>query len=173
VRPALWPSLIGIAVGAILLPWFSGYALRALRIALGIAIIVSALSLLVKVKTRDQLDPPYVFALTGVVSGLMGGLFSTAGPPLVFQMYRQPLRPEVIRECLLMMFAIGQVVRLLIILATGQFTSGSIGYAVMAMPVVFLVTKGNRRFPLKLSASNRSRIAGLLLLMVGLGLVLT
>lgn len=65
-------------------------------------------------------------ALTGLLAGLMGGMFSTAGPPLVYKLYRQPLSLPVIRQALLVMFGLSQLVRLGIVLIMGQFTPASI-----------------------------------------------
>jgi hypothetical protein len=112
-------------------------------------------------------------ALTGLLAGLMGGLFSTAGPPLVYKLYRQPLSLPVIRQALLVMFGLSQLVRLGIVLIMGQFTPASIAYAVLALPLLFVVTRYNRRYPLKLSPVAVSRVAAGLLLMAGTSLIAT
>ncbi|MDP2164327.1 MAG: hypothetical protein Q8S32_18365 [Burkholderiaceae bacterium] len=112
-------------------------------------------------------------ALTGLLAGLMGGMFSTAGPPLVYKLYRQPLSLPVIRQALLVMFGLSQLVRLGIVLIMGQFTPASIAYAVLALPLLFVVTRYNRRYPLKLSPVAVSRVAAGLLLMAGTSLIAT
>ena len=173
VRPAIWPSLAGVALGVMLLSWLSGNALHWLRITLGVAILMSGGLLLARVQTKVRLNKPGTFALTGLVSGLMSGMFSTGGPPMVYLLYRQPLGLEVIRQCMLVMFGIGQLVRLAIVVATGQFTIGSIGYALLAIPLVFLITKGHKHFPLGLSPAITFRIAAILLLITGTGLILS
>lgn len=173
IRPAIVPSLVGVAAGAFFLLWLSGNAMYLLRLFLGSAIIASAISLVVHVRHRRQIDKPGVFALTGLVSGIMGGMFSTAGPPLVYVMYRQPLQPEVIRQCLLLMFAIGQVLRLLMVIMTSQFQTESLAYAVLAVPLVYLVTHANRRFPLRMSHCNTLRLAAILLMASGSALVMS
>ena len=58
-----------------------------------------------------------------------------------------------------------------IVLISGQFTPTSLVYAILAVPLVFLVTRGNRRYPLKLSSVAVSRLAAGLLLMAGVGLI--
>jgi hypothetical protein len=112
-------------------------------------------------------------ALTGLLAGLMGGMFSTAGPPLVYKLYRQPLSLPVIRQALLVMFGLSQLVRLGIVLIMGQFTPASIAYAVLALPLLFVVTRYNRRYPLKLSPVAVSRLAAGLLLMAATSLIAT
>lgn len=173
VKPAVWPSLVGVVVGLGLLYWLSASALYLLKIALGVVVVGSAALLVMRFKPKTEMDPPGSFALTGVLSGLMGGLFSTSGPPLVYKLYRQPLDLLVIRQALLVMFGINQLARLTVVLLSGQFTMGSLGLAVLAIPLQFLVTKGNRRYPLKMSQVAVSRLSAGLLLMAGLGLIIS
>jgi hypothetical protein len=79
----------------------------------------------------------------------------------------------VIRQALLVMFGLSQLVRLGMVLITGQFTPTSIAYAVLAVPLLFAVTRCNRRYPLKLSPFAISRVAAFLLLIAGIGLIVT
>ena len=142
-------------------------------IALGVSVIGSAALLVMRFAPRAKIDAPGSFALTGLLAGLMGGLFSTAGPPLVYKLYRQPLSLPVIRQALLVMFGLSQLVRLGLVLITGQFTPASVAYAVLAVPLVFLVTRYNRRYPPKLSVMAVSRVAAGLLFMAGASLIAT
>ena len=171
IRPAIWPSLVGVLAGLALLFWLSDSAIYLLKITLGFLVVASAGLLVIRLKPKKQIDPPGSFAFTGVLAGLMGGLFSTAGPPLVYKLYRQPLSLPVIRQAMLVMFGLSQLVRLVIVLITGQFTLTSIAYAVLAVPLLFGVTRGNRRYPLKLSPITVSRVAAGLLLMAGVALI--
>ena len=173
IRPAIWPSLGGVVAGLALLFWLSDSALYLLKIALGISVVGSAALLVMRFKPKTEIDPPASFALTGLLAGLMGGMFSTAGPPLVYKLYRQPLSLPVIRQALLVMFGLSQLVRMGIVLITGQFTPASIAYAVLAVPLLFVVTRYNRRYPLKLSPVAVSRVAAGLLLMAGASLIAT
>jgi uncharacterized membrane protein YfcA len=173
IRPAIWPSLAGVVAGLGLLFWLSDSALYLLKIALGFSVVGSAALLVMRFEPKSQIDPPASFALTGVLAGLMGGLFSTAGPPLVYKLYRQPLSLLAIRQALLVMFGLSQIVRLVIVVITGQFTQASAVYALLAVPLLVGVTWGNRRYPLKLSTKAVSRVAAGLLLMAGVSLIAT
>lgn len=173
IKPAIWPSLAGVVIGLALLFWLSDSALYLLKIVLGFSVIGSAGLLVMKFEPKSKIDPPRSFALTGLLAGLMGGLFSTAGPPLVYKLYRQPLSLPVIRQALLVMFGLSQLVRLVIVLITGQLTLAAAVYALLALPLLFGVTRGNRRYPLKLSPTAVSRIAAVLLLMAGVSLIAT
>jgi uncharacterized protein len=173
VRPAIWPSLIGVAGGVALLSFLSDGTLFLLKITLGMSVVGSAALLVIRFQPKTEIDAASSFAWTGVLAGLMGGLFSTAGPPLVYKLYRQPLSLPVIRQGLLVMFGLSQLTRLVMVVITGQFTPASVIYAVLAVPLLFGVTRGNKRFPLKLSPLAVSRVAAGLLLMAGVSLIAT
>ncbi|WP_168708624.1 sulfite exporter TauE/SafE family protein [Hydrogenophaga sp. PAMC20947] len=170
VKPVIVPSLIGVLAGLGLLVWFSSSALYLLKIALGVAVVGSSALLVMRFKPKTQMDSPASFAVIGVFSGLMGGLFSTAGPPLVYKLYRQPLSLPVVRQALLVMFGINQLVRLIVVVGAGQLTLASLVLAVMALPLQFLVTRGNRQYPLNMSPVAISRLSAGLLFMAGCGL---
>lgn len=171
IRPAIFPSILGVLVGVGLLVWLSGHALYLLKYALGAVIVLTALTMLANPVTWPQLSSPQHFQFTGLLSGLMGGLFSTAGPPLVYLLYRQPLPQRVVHQCLFLMFAIGQVVRLAFIALAGNFTWRSLLYIALSLPIVLLVQHTNHRFPLNLSSRATTRLAAGLLILAGTGLI--
>lgn len=171
IMPAIGPSIIGVMVGAAVLIWLSAQALHALKFVLGAIIVLTALSMLARPVPWPQLSSPVAYRFTGLLSGLMGGMFSTSGPPLVYLLYRQPLEPQVIRQCLLLMFTIGQLVRLVFITAAGQFTWRSLLYIGLSLPVVALVHFLHRHFPLHLSQRTAARCAAALLLLTGAALL--
>jgi len=85
---------------------------------LGLVIIGSSLQLAVSPAPLPERSSPQSFAFFGAVAGLMGGLFSTAGPPLVYHLYRQPLPLARIRETLVAVFALNAALRLGIVAAS-------------------------------------------------------
>ena len=76
-------SLPLLAVGYWLLEWLAGGNLLTLQLLLGIVIVVSAFQLLGQGGERPLRSPDASFLVFGALAGLMGGLFSTAGPPVV------------------------------------------------------------------------------------------
>lgn len=171
VRPAIWPSIVGVMVGAALLLWLSGQALYVLKYLLGGVIVLTALSMLGSPVPWAQVSSARAFRATGLLAGLMGGLFSTAGPPLVYLLYRQPISQRVVHQSLFLLFAIGQVVRLAFIGVSGSFTWRSLLYIALSLPIVFLVQGVQRRYPLNLSPRLTTRLAAALLMLAGMGLV--
>ncbi len=163
VRPAMIGSAIGVAGGVALLGWLSGASLVLLRALLGVCVLACAVLLLAR---RSQDAAPMKasrFAFVGVLAGLLGGLFSTSGPPLVYYLYRQPLDRELVRRSLLLLFAFGALVRLVLVLPSGQFSLRAALLAACAVPVVYGVTRWHRRIQPRLSLVALQRlVAGLL-----------
>jgi uncharacterized membrane protein YfcA len=146
--PTLVASAAGIVVGALLLTWLADTAYQALRLILGVSIVACALSLWRVAKPLPSLSSPAVYALTGGIAGLMAGMFSAPGPPLVYLLYRQPMPLARIQESLMLIFGLGTALRLLIVVPAGQFSLLSLQLAVEALPVVFIVTScAARRAP--------------------------
>ncbi|WP_016854688.1 sulfite exporter TauE/SafE family protein [Halomonas smyrnensis] len=166
-------GMVTVFLGVWALDVLSGDYVGWLQVILGAAIIVSSLMLVRHPRPRRELSSNWSFALFGGLSGFMGGMFSTSGPPMVFQLYRQPLAPAVIRDCLLLIFAINSLQRLVIVAFQGALDIEVMGIAVAAVPVVLLFTWLGRRYPPPLSARNLRRLAFVLLMGSGISLCLS
>lgn len=173
MRPTLIGSAIGVGVGVALLGWLSGNAVAVLRGLLGLSITACASLLLLQARPRQQVSGPAAFAGVGVLSGLLGGLFASSGPPLVYQMYREPLDRTLVRHALLLVFAFNAFIRLVLIVPSGQFSAHALVLAVCAVPVVYGVTWLQIRFPIHLAPSSLRKIVAGLLLASGLSLLLS
>lgn len=171
MRPTLAASLCGVAVGVALLGWLSGNAVAWLRGLLGLTITACAALLVLHSRMRERLSGTRAFAGIGLLSGVLGGLFASSGPPLVYHMYRQPLDREQIRRALLLVFACNALVRLLLVVPSGQFSAHALLLAACAMPVVYGITQLQVRFPIALQARTLRRTVAALLLASGLGLL--
>lgn len=171
MKPALNGSTVGVLVGLMLLSWLSGSAVVWLRGLLGVSILGCAALLVLQAKPLAKVSGPVSFALIGGLSGLLGGLFSSSGPPIVFHMYRQPLERELVRRALLLMFAFNALVRLVVVVPTGQFSWYSAVLASSAIPVVYAVTRLHHRLPLRLSPAALKWAVGGLLAVAGTTLI--
>ncbi len=160
-----------LSVGVWLLGYLSGERVMLLRLLLGGAIVISSVMLVLRPSRRERPSHPVVFLLYAAVSGLMGGLFSTAGPPLVYHFHRQPLDHRVIRDTLLSIFAMNSAVRLCIVGVQGAIGAEVLLMAAKAAPVVLLFTWLARRYPPRLSVTARQRIAFVLLFAAGISLM--
>jgi uncharacterized protein len=144
LEQSLWPaaisSLVGAVAGILLLTWLAGAAYQVLRLLLGISIVACALLLWQAARPLATVSSPRAFLWVGGLSGVLGGMFSAAGPPLVYLMYRQPWQTARIQESLILLFGLGALLRLAIVVPAGHFSAHAVQLAVEAVPVVLLVT---------------------------------
>lgn len=171
VRPALAPAVLGVVAGAALLSWLGDSQLMALRLLLGAVIVMAAATMLLEVRKRSALSGASVFRVAGMASGIMGGLFSAAGPPIVYLLYRQPLPLRVVRHGLFVMFAVVQLMRLVYVMVFDRMEVLSFAYAAMSIPLAFLITHAASRYPLPLNPRAVNRLAAWLLVATGVGLL--
>ena len=150
LKPMLASGVAGVGVGLALLAWLSGNTRHGLRVVLGVSIIACAVLLLARSKPRATPSPPGVLWGVGLVSGVLGGLFSTAGPPIVYHLYRQPLPPSLIRQCLVALFTVLALVRLIAVALAGALPWHTLVASALALPVVTAVTWWQARHPLQL-----------------------
>ncbi len=157
-------------VGYGLLEWLADTRADLLRLLLGFAIIVSSLQLARKPEplARKSGDPSFLFF--GGIAGLMGGMFSTAGPPLVYHFYRQPMPMVKVRETLVTVFALNAVFRIGLVAASGSLPSGSTWSGLLAIPAVMGATYAARRWPPPLSPITMRRMVFGLLFLSGVSL---
>ncbi len=145
--PTLAASLLGVAAGVALLNWLSDNAVAVLRLLLGVVIVGCAAVLLLDAPRRSQPSPRRTFAAFGLLSGVLGGLFATAGPPLVFHFYRQPMPLRAIRESLVAVFTLTALVRLALMLAAGRIGADAVRLSLEAAPLVLLMSWRMARRP--------------------------
>ncbi|MBZ8141841.1 hypothetical protein CLD22_18285 [Rubrivivax gelatinosus] len=172
MKPALLGGCVGVGAGLALLHLLSTAATQALELLLGSAIVLCALLLLVRAGTRSETAPPRQFVFAGLLSGLMGGLFGTSGPPIVYHLYRQPLPAELVRRALLLMFAVNAVVRLGLNVPAGGFSLRALMLSALALPLVPLTTRLALRLQPHLPAPALRLGVALLLSGTGAALVL-
>lgn len=143
-----------------------------LQLLLGAVIVVSAFQLLGRAGESPVRSSDASFVAFGAVGGLMGGLFSTAGPPVVYHLYRQPLPQTTIRETLVSIFAINAIVRLGLVAGQGKLTQAVVLVAIVAAPLVIAATFVARRWPPPLPRDTIRAIVFGLLALSGLSLAI-
>lgn len=171
LRPTAIGTAVGVAAGVALLAWLSANVVVVLRLLLGIVVIACAVMVLRKAQPLPARSGAPSFYVAGLLSGVLGGLFSAGGPPLVWQFYRQPMSLEAVRDTLVALFAMGSVLRLAMVVPTGQFTLHALLLTVLAVPVVMLVTWWLKHHPPPWQREAVLKIVCALLVFTGIGLV--
>ncbi|AYG62810.1 sulfite exporter TauE/SafE family protein [Rhizobium jaguaris] len=168
----LCSSLPTLVAGYFLLDVLATNGLIYLRIILGVVIVISSLQLVLPPKKEQQEATNSSFVFFGAFSGIMSGLFSTSGPPLVYHFYRQPLPIAAIRETLVAIFAFNALIRLLVVIADDTFPELHYWPAFSAVVTVAIGTHLARHLPPPLSPKVLKLIVFLLLCASGLSLAL-
>lgn len=168
--PALATSLVFLGFGYWLLGLMASASLDWVKVVLGVVIVASSIQLSLKPQAMAQMSSRASFAGFGAIAGIMGGMFSTAGPPLIYHFYRQPLKPAAVRETLVAIFSVNAAVRLALVVGAGDLPSPGFWWGLLAIPVVVLSTFLARRYPPPLSPLAMRRTAFLLLFLSGLSL---
>jgi len=172
IRPPLAGSLAGVALGVFALEWISGNTALLLRWLLGLTILACAILLVTRTRPLPRVSSRLSFISFGVLSGVLGGLFSSAGPPMVYQMYRQPLPLPLVRNSLLVLFSSNAVLRLALVAGHGSLGAAPLWLSLEALPVVVGLTWLVRRYASAGSVHTVKRLVFVLLLLAGLGLLI-
>ncbi|BDT68635.1 putative sulfite/organosulfonate exporter TauE [Comamonadaceae bacterium OS-1] len=171
--PTMAASQVGVVAGVLLVNWLSSGLVVVLSLLLGLTIIACAGLLARTAQAQAQRSSATSFMAVGAVSGVLGGMFSTAGPPLVYHLYRQPLPLRAIRDTLVAIFAANAVLRLGMMLPAGHVSSNALLLSLETVPLVLLQTGWMARHPSRLQPATVKRIVCVLLALVGFSLVAT
>ncbi|HYG44083.1 MAG TPA: TSUP family transporter [Bordetella sp.] len=172
IRPPLAGSLAGVALGVFALEWISGNTALLLRWLLGATILACAFLLVMRTRPLERVSSRLSFILFGGLSGVLGGLFSSAGPPMVYHLYRQPLPLPLVRNSLLVLFSANAVLRLSLVAGHGSLGAASVWLSLEALPVVVALTWLVRRYASAGSMQTVKKMVFVLLLLAGLGLLI-
>lgn len=164
-------SLLGVSLGIWGLGALDDTQVAWLRLLLGGVIIAASLMLVVQSKPQAQLSRQPSFWLAGGLCGLLNGLFSSGGPPIVYHLYRQPLAYELIRNTLITVFAANAAARLGLVMAQGQLSLSTLWLSAEALPLVLLVSWLVRRHPPKLSPRSMRWLVFVLMALAGISLI--
>jgi uncharacterized membrane protein YfcA len=143
-----------------------------LRIVLGAFLLLAALIHVMKPRPRDTFSPPSAQIAVGGLAGFIGGLFATAGPPLVYLLYRQPLAIAQIRATLLTVFVFLTTFRIIVATVHGSVTQHEGFLLLLGLPTVMIFTFLGRRWPLPFNDIAMRRFAFILLALLGLALII-
>lgn len=176
-RPALVAALLGalptIALGYWLLGLMATGALNWLRLILGVFITAAALQLVGKPQPWPRRSGRAAFLAAGGAGGIMGGLFATSGPPIIWLLYRQPLPLQAVRVTLVSFFVVTQAWRLGLSALDQSLDRLTLIAGAGAMAATGIGTWAARRFPPPVTTLTIRRVALGLLLLSGVALIVT
>lgn len=157
--------------GVVLLDFLSASATQLMRALLGVLIVSGGVHMLLHSARRQTCSSQAAFFASGLGGGLLGGLFGIPGPPLIYHFYRQPLSPAVIRNSLLLSFAVMSAGRTVFVAAQGQLTTEVWILTAVSVPAAALATMAGRYLPPPLGIVGMRRFVFAALLVIGGSLI--
>ena len=173
--PCLWPMMLwqapGIWIGVELLLYLASHHLQLLEIIAGALIVVTAANQLIKARSETVESGVAAYSAAGFFSGLMTGLFSAGGAPLVYLFYRQPWSVRQIKACLFAIFTVSTSIRIAVVGAQGDLTREVLWISAVALPVVYFASYLANRFPPPGSSDIKKQCALVLFGVMGVSLM--
>lgn len=160
----------GVPLGLWLLATLSARSTHLLQIALGVVVLLAGATLFVRPRPRATASPTGSFVVAGALGGVLGGLFSVPGPPVIYHFYVQPMALEQVRLTLLGIFGTVSLVRLALLAVNGAVGPEALYLGVLSIPVVAIMTAIFLRYPPPLSEIAVRRSAFVLLSAMGVGI---
>ena len=172
VRWTVLGLIPAVGLGLALLARLDSDLPERLRQLLGVVILIAGIVMMLRPHPHAQPSGRSSTLLSGVAGGLLGGLFSTAGPPVVFHLYRQPWSLASIRSTLLTIFVLATLVRIGWQSARGELHWPMIEVALYcSLPVLLAAHIGARLAP-RIALAPMRRFAFALLALTGVGLLI-
>lgn len=153
---ALTPGMIA---GVVLLDTLSFHHSEVLRLLAGFIVLMGGFMLFVQRRPVEKPSGPLSTGVLGVTAGVMSGLFSLPGPPVVYHYYRQPVSLQTVRATLITIFAILSIFRLITVQVQTGISIVSVEMALLSIPVVTVGSWLGVRFPPRLSDVVTRRVA--------------
>lgn len=174
-RSVAWAAsglIPAVGLGLALLAHLDAVLPGLLRRLLGLVILIAGVLLMLRPHPHASASGRFTTLLSGMAGGLLGGLFSTAGPPIVFHLYRQPWTLSAIRSTLITIFLISTVVRITWQIARGELHWPMIEIALYCTLPVLLAAYWGARIAPRIAPQPMRRFAFGLLALTGVGLLL-
>lgn len=164
------PCLPMVFIGVWLLHYLGENAVNLLKLSFGVFIVVSSLVMMRQTHKVRTASSSGAFAVSGVLGGLMGGMFATFGPPITFMMYRQPDTLARIKATLLSIFCCTAILRIGFVSVSESVSFATWLLCAAGFPAVFLAAFVAKRYPLPISSQTMRLVAFSLLLLSGVSL---
>ncbi|MEN8006313.1 MAG: sulfite exporter TauE/SafE family protein [Candidatus Krumholzibacteriota bacterium] len=164
---------VGIAVGIPVGAWLLSTTDPGIVLTILGWFLIAVGLVFVKLPPGGRINPPAVAAPpTGLVSGVLTGLFGTGGPPLIIWYHLAAVGKSAFRANLMTIFLLMTFVRVPSYVAGGLVTGPRLWSSLLVMPAVFFGAWLGHRLHLKISERTFRRLVSLLLAVLGLMLLL-
>lgn len=167
IVPLLIGSLPGVIVGVYVLEQLNE---NVMRIILAIVLIVHSLYSLFVKELRMKINEKFAYPV-GFLSGVVGGLTSATGPPVVIYAAMQGWSGDKFRATLTGFFFVTCIFMVTTYVARGLVTDVTLKYFAVCAPFIAIGTLVGARFYKRLNQETFTRVVYVLLLIMGLLMV--
>lgn len=144
-----------------------------LRVLLGISVLISALLLIRRPTEPAHKVSTFSISLSGAAAGVMGGMFSTFGPPIAYLLYRHSIAIKTLLSTLLATFWLTAILRITMVHTLGNIDTHLYGLALIGAPWIIFCTRLSQRFPPKIDERRLRHMALILLALSGLSILIS
>ncbi len=156
---------LGVPLGTFLLGWTDQTLVLTM---LGIFLVVVGLTFLALPRGKGGLNwPGWVAPLVGIISGILGGMFGTGGPPAIIYYQLSGLHKSAFRSQLMVVLGAITLTRLPSYAVAGLFTTPRIWSAFSIFPWIVAGALAGYRFHLKLEEHTFRKLVSALLALMG------
>jgi hypothetical protein len=164
---------VGIAVGIPLGAWLLSSTEPGLILSILGWFLIAVGLVFVKLPSGGRMTPAAAAApATGLVSGVLTGLFGTGGPPLIIWYHLSAVGKSAFRANLMAIFLLMTLVRVPSYFANGLLTAPRLWSSLAVMPAVLLGAFLGHRLHVQIPERTFRRLVSLLLAALGLMLLL-
>jgi len=129
----LWPSLLGLPIGILIL---QNLEVGVLRIIAGTLSVVFAFFLFAK--NAEVRNSKRLTVLSGWLSGVLHTSVGIGGPPIVLLLASQNTEKDEMRKTLALLFFVMSIVSIILFLFSGHLTSKSMLFGLYGIPAAFV-----------------------------------
>lgn len=173
VRLMLMTGFPFMILGFTLLEYLSQDLVTVLNVILGVCIIMCCLMMWFTKSTKQQQSGKASFLIAGGLGGVLGGMFSTFGPPVVFNCYRQPWSIQRIRSTLLAVFSVTAIFRISLVFFGTWPPHTLLLMILFSIPLVVMMTAISQRVARRVNPSYIRPIAAGLLCLSGVSILVS
>ena len=141
----------------------------ALRFALGVVVLIATIVLARGFSFKGE--SRFMDFLMGFFSGVLSTSTSTNGPPLVFLLQARGIEPHVFRATINSVFALSNVLALILFGASGEMEKTGMVAAVVALPVLFLSLRVGYALRPRVKVEHFKKLVLTMLLLSGLSVL--
>lgn len=157
-------AIIGIVIGTYMLASFKSDILKKL---FGVFIIAYALKMLFWNKANGKEPKNYIGIIAGFFGGVLGGLFSTGGPPVVIYLNKKTCDRRIFRATIIFYFLVINSWQFAVYCYTGLITTDVLKFILYLLPAFVAGNLIGAFLHIKINDVLFNRIVAIVLLITG------